>query len=279
MPGTNGHSRLDDNEELQEQQQPQQPKPETSIMDNTLTPPTEGGVSAYDDIIGDIETELAEMKRKRREEEKIDATVAAINGIGELGSALGNIYATTNYAPSSFNPNSGMSAKFAERAEKAKAQYDRNRETMMNYLWNVKKAKHGESLAREKFDFEKKKAADKAEREQALTNAKVESYNAMTKYREAIANKNDALAKKYEEDVVYLQAKTRYLELGYNLKQAETQARIDANEALADKRRRESGAKTTTTTTTETTTRHEGDGGSGGKGKGYGTDNGKGRGY
>lgn len=252
MPGSNNHSTLDDDllqneEQGQEQQTLQTPKTDlsTPITDDGTQQQTSG---SYDEIISSITKELDDMKKKHQEEQKIDAVVAAINGIGDMGRAIGNIYATTHYVPSTFNPQNTVSAKYGERAAKVKAEYDKNRTAMMHYLNTAKKEKATFNFNQEKQNLAQKKWEAEEARKDALNQARVESYNAMTKYREAIANKNDALAKQYEEQVLYLQAKQKYLELGYNLKQAESQARIDANEALADKRRREAGGTTTNTT-------------------------------
>ncbi|MBQ9636752.1 MAG: hypothetical protein IJV36_02495 [Prevotella sp.] len=248
MPGSNGKSSYEDIEKGQEQSGQTTPTvgtSATSIVDN------EGGAeqaSGYDEIISSINKELDDMKKKRREEEKIDAVVAAINGIGDIGSALGNIYAANHYVPSTYDPKNAVSAKYADRAAKARAEYDKNRTAMMNYLHKAQEQKQTFNFNQQKQELAQKKWEAEEERKNALNQAKVESYNAMTKYREAIANKNEAQAKQYEEQVVFLQAKMKYLELGYNLKQAESQARIDAQEALAEQRRREAEGTTTETT-------------------------------
>lgn len=277
MPGSNTHSTVYDDENHQQQPE-EQPvgAPETT----KTTPPekTDGGVSSYDEIIDNINKEIAKNEKQYEQDRKIDAVVAAINGIGDMSRALGNIYATTKYAPSSFNPSTSESNKYGERAAKAKAEYDKNRSALMSYLNKYKKEKSDFNIAKEKQRLAQEKWEAEEERKNALNQAKVESYNAMTLYREAIGNKNDALAKKYEADVLYLQAKLKYLELGYNLKQAEAQARIDAEQALAEKRRREANGTTTSTTierdmqgnevgrtTTKTTNSVGNGGGDGGK--------------
>ncbi len=243
MPGSNTHSTNYDDENHQKQT-------EEKTIGAKTTPPeqTDGGVSSYDEIIDNINKEIAKNEKQYNEDRKIDAVVAAINGIGDMGRALGNIYATTKYAPSAFDPSTAASGKYGAIAAKAKADHDKYRSSMMKYLDKAKEQKQIFNFNQEKQKLAQEKWEKEEERKNALNQAKVESYNAMTLYREAIANKNDALAKKYEADVLYLQAKQKYLELGYNLKQAESQARIDANEALAEKRRREANGTTTSTT-------------------------------
>lgn len=244
---------------------------------NVSTPTYEG----YDDIISimqDAQKTSEEDIEKARRQERLARAHAFTGGLGDLGRALGNLFFTTQYAPNGYDhTKDSRSEKAKERADKWRSERQRLQKEYYNYALQGANAKTG----RERMQLEQQKtklAQDKWQREEerkdALNKAKVESYNAMTKYREAIANKNDALAKKYEEDVLFLQAKQKYLELGYNLKQAESQARIDANEALADKRRAEAGGTTTTTTinrdalgneTGRTTTKQNNSGTSGGK--------------
>ena len=248
MPGSNNHSTLEE-QELEQPLQPQQPpqSPATTILPTDDGSQKQSGGS-YDDIITSIQKEIDDMESRHKEEQKIDAVVAAINGIGDMGRALGNIYAANNYVPSTFNPQNTASAKYGERAAKAQAEYDKNRTAMMHYLNTAKKEKANFNFNQEKQNLAQKKWEAEEEGKNALNQARVESYNAMTKYRDAMANRNEAQAKLYEEQMLYFQAKQKYLELGYNLKQAESQARIDAKEALADKRRREANGTTTSTT-------------------------------
>lgn len=158
MPGSNNHSTMYD-DELQQQQAGEQtivPPQEESTA--TATPPktNDGGVSSYDDIITNLEDEIAKNEKRYNEERKIDAVVAAINGIGDMGRALGNIYATTQYAPNAYNPSTADSAKYGERAARAKSEYEKRRDAMMNYLRTAKKDKQN-------FDFAQQKAKQQNE--------------------------------------------------------------------------------------------------------------------
>lgn len=237
---------------------------------NVSTPTYDG----YDDIISimqDAQKTSEEDIEKARRQERLARAHAFTGGLGDLGRALGNLFFTTQYAPNGYDhTKDSRSEKAKERADKWRSERQRLQKEYYNYALQGANAKTG----RERMQLEQQKtklAQDKWQREEERKDA---LNKAMTKYREAIANKNDALAKKYEEDVLFLQAKQKYLELGYNLKQAESQARIDANEALADKRRAEAGGTTTTTTinrdalgneTGRTTTKQNNGGTSGGK--------------
>lgn len=136
MPGSNTHSTNYDDENHQQQT-------EEKTIGAKTTPPeqTDGGVSSYDEIIDNINKEIAKNEKQYNEDRKIDAVVAAINGIGDMGRALGNIYATTKYAPSAFDPSTAASGKYGSIAAKAKADHDKYRSSMMKYLDKAKEQK------------------------------------------------------------------------------------------------------------------------------------------
>lgn len=246
----------------------------------------------YDDIINLMQSAAASSQKdieQAKRQERLARTHSFTSGLGDLGRAISNLFFTTQYAPNGYDHSKdSLSEKSRERADKWRAERQRLQKEYYNYSLqgaNAKTARERLRNEQEKTKMAQDKLAREEERKDALNKAKVESYNAKTKYCEAIANKNDALAKKYEEDVLFLQAKQKYLELGYNLKQAESQARIDADEALAEKRRAEAGGTTTNTTierdrqgneTGRTVTRTPN-----GKGQGYGSSQSieKGRGY
>lgn len=272
------------------------PSPTTILP--TATTPTYGG---YEDIINLTKSAQETAKKDEetaRRQERLARAHSFTSGIGDLGRAIANMYFTTQYAPNGYDHGKdGLSEKAKARADKWRAERQRLQKEYYNYALQGANAKTG----RERMQQEQQKtklAQDKWEKEEArkdaLNKAKVDSYEAKTKYHEAIAAKNYALADKYEQDVLFLQAKEHYLELGYNLKQAESAARVDANNALAEKRRAEAGGSTSTTTierdkfgneTGRTVTKQNNGGkSSGGKGTGYGSGGsnsttGRGRGY
>lgn len=269
----------------------------TSTVTPSYTPSYEG----YDKLISlmeDAQKSTQEDVEKAKRQERLARAHSFTGGIADLGRALANLYYTTDYAPNGYDHSKdSRSEKAKERADKWRAERQRLQKEYNNYAMQGANAMTG----RERMRLEQQKAKlaqDKWETEEArkdaLNKAKVDSYEAMTKYREAIAAKNYALAKKYEQDVLFLQAKEHYLGLGYNQKQAESAARVDANNALAEKRRAEAGGTTTTTTinrdalgneTGRTVTKQNNGGkSSGGKGTGYGSGGsnsttGRGKGY
>lgn len=174
MPGTNHNSTLYDFDKKEQENEEQTPVTPPSAIETptepeqTISTPTEekkgdsdGATGGYDDIINRLDAELARNKHKYDQDRKIDAVVAAINGIGDVSRAVGNIYATTQYAPNSFDPSTTTSAKYGELAAKAKSEYEKNRMAMLNYKFNAEKEK-------ENFNFAKVKA--KAAEEQAKAN-------------------------------------------------------------------------------------------------------------
>lgn len=251
----------------------------------TATDAKENTYSGYDDILAmmqEAQRRTNEDEETARRQERLARAHSFTNGIGDLGRAIANMYFTTQYAPNGYDHNKdSLSEKAKARADKWRTERQRLKKEYYNYAMQGANAKTG----KERMQLEQQKtklAQDKWEKEEArkdaLNKAKVDSYEAMTKYREAIAAKNYALADKYEQDVLFLQAKEHYLGLGYNLKQAESAARVDANNALAEKRRAEAGGSTSTTTierdkhgneTGRTVTKQNNGGKSGGKKSGY----------
>lgn len=101
------------------------------------------------------------MEKKHKEEQKVDAVVAAIDGIGDMGRAIGNIYATTKYVPSAFDPKETASAKYGERAAKAREAYQKDRREMMQYLDKYKKANSDFHFNQEKVRVQQAQEAQK----------------------------------------------------------------------------------------------------------------------
>ena len=83
-----------------------------------------------------IEKAYAERQKRDERADKRDQVRASIAGIGDVASALSNLYFTTQYAP---NAPQGdvLSAKQRERADRMKANRDRNRAEWMNYMLNI----------------------------------------------------------------------------------------------------------------------------------------------
>lgn len=83
-----------------------------------------------------IEKAYAERMKADERADKRDRVRASIAGIGDVASALSNLYFTTQYAPN-VPQGDTMSAAQRERADKMKASRDRNRAEWMNYMLNI----------------------------------------------------------------------------------------------------------------------------------------------
>lgn len=163
MPGTNNYSRLDGQDLEQNVQQPQSTVDVAPATTGTPEPvyKPQPAASSYDDIISSIQSEMDKMENKHKEEQKVDAVVAAIDGIGDMGRAIGNIYATTKYVPSAFDPKETASAKYGERAAKAREAYQKDRREMMQYLDKYKKANSDFHFNQEKVRVQQAQEAQK----------------------------------------------------------------------------------------------------------------------
>lgn len=141
------------------------------------------------------EPEDDKTKARRERTEKWEGM---INGIADMGAALGNLYFATKGAPSSYDPKESMTAKARERWDKDKAERD----------------------ARDKryYDFAMKRA------EWEHKKAQLDSQKA---YRDALATKwkEDAEFKYYNADL-----KERIKQGEWDLKREELQIKKDYND-------------------------------------------------
>lgn len=213
------------------------------------------GMRNYDDIYNYLDEQIKatapETEEQRKRRVRTERTQALVNGIADVGRAFANLMATNNYAPNGYEQSQSLSDKARERWDKASAERAKRRAENWNY--HLQKAKlQGDERD---YEFKVSEAKRKAEREQqkidnqnALVQAKKDRYDALTKLSKAQTSKNEAQIAYYQKLVEEKDAKIHYLELGADDKHAETLARMDAQNALAEKRRSETGGTTTTTT-------------------------------
>lgn len=88
--------------------------------------------------MADVKAETPEERRKRERREKWEGV---INGIADMGMALGNLYFTSQYAPNAYNGQNSMSEKYRQRLDKAKADREKNRDAYINYALTLGKLK------------------------------------------------------------------------------------------------------------------------------------------
>lgn len=124
----------------------------TPAQPSTATPPINGqqpysgfqgsNYAELEDFIkgqmADVKVETPEERKKRERREKIEG---AINGIADMGMALGNLYFTSQYAPNAYNGQNSLSEKYQQRLDKAKADREKNRDAYINYALTLGKLK------------------------------------------------------------------------------------------------------------------------------------------
>lgn len=113
-------------------QTPKAPAPEESS-------PYEGAKAYIQKLIDSAGSRQAETVR----DEKLARAQEAVLGIGDMGRALANMFAATQYAPNGFQ-DSGLSDKARERAERAKAERDKHRDELLNYHMAIGKMNENE---------------------------------------------------------------------------------------------------------------------------------------
>lgn len=78
--------------------------------------------------------ETEEQRKKREKREKAKRVIAAV---GDGIRALSNLYFTSQYAPSMYNPNDSQLAKTDARQERLKAEREANRDKYLNYSLRI----------------------------------------------------------------------------------------------------------------------------------------------
>lgn len=110
--------------------------------------------------------------KQQKEHEKMGRGQAFINGIADMGRALTNMYYTTQYAHNAYEEQNSLSARSQERIAKAKAEYDKDRDALLNYALMLDKLDEGErswkfklAQARAEQKRKEKEAEEKAARQ------------------------------------------------------------------------------------------------------------------
>ena len=168
-----------------------------------------------------------ETKEEREKRERREKWEGVINGIGDMGMALSNLFFTTKYAPNMYDGKDSLTAKAKERFEKAKAERERKRERFMNYALMLDKLNSSKAQS----EYQQKSLDIKQQQQDRLDKQEETNRNiaeAKVKYYEAQSNKND-------EQAAYWKTKAELLERGWPQEQAEQAARIEERKAKAAK--------------------------------------------
>ena len=173
----------------------------------------------------------AEQIEAQKKKQKREAMFAAI---GDGISALSNLFFTTRYAPNSFDPSKGMTAKARERFDRIRLERDANKR---QYLEGYMRAAAMDE-ARDKDDrnwmhmIEREKVTDRIREAQ---DARADAQAALD--RELAQRKISAAEHKAE----YERIKAQYAADIEELKKKEALSRIGRNNAAAGKSRKEAG--------------------------------------
>lgn len=120
--------------------------------------------NAYDELLNTYKSRLEQEEKMA----KARRGRAAINGIADMGRAIANLIATSQYAPNAYDPSQSLSASAQARYEKAKAERDKSRAEWMNYALKKKKLfddVRNHKLKRDQYKLE----VEKEERRKAET--------------------------------------------------------------------------------------------------------------
>lgn len=153
--------------------------------------------------------ETDEQRKKREKREKAKRVIAAV---GDGIRALSNLYFTSQYAPSMYNPNDSQLAKTDARQEKLKAEREANRDKYLNYSLRIGDLQNDRAktvreieaqaerirLAREKADREKELhqwLADLQPDKKREQTAKADAADSIAKSKKVEADNAEAIQK------------------------------------------------------------------------------------
>lgn len=160
-----------------------------------------------------------EKERKKEKRQKL------FSAIGDGISALSNLYFTTQYAPSTYSPDTNMTKQAEDRWDKIKKERD---EKLKSYMDGLMKAQAYD----DKADALQQEAARKAEKDKAEKERKEAIIEAQRGKYEAAARKDVGMA-------AYYDAKAKALNAGMPKEAALLDAKIAKTQAEADRAKRQ----------------------------------------
>lgn len=163
--------------------------------------------------------EELEKERKKEKRQKL------FSAIGDGISALSNLYFTTQYAPSTYSPDTNMTKQVEDRWDKIKKERD---EKLKSYMDGLMRAQAYD----DKADALRQEAARKAEKDKAEKERKEAIIEAQRGKYEAAARKDAGMA-------AYYDAKAKALNAGMPKEAALLDAKIAKVQAEADRAKRQ----------------------------------------
>lgn len=177
-----------------------------------------------------------EQLEKERKKEKRERLFAAL---GDGISALSNLFYTTQYAPSMYNPKETNSERVDDYWTKLREEREANRRRYVDGYLKAKQADDLHDIQQQNADvndFYKRSEAERKSKAQEVIDAKTQ---AMTDYYK---EKAKGVGKYDEAQLVYLKTKIDCLNKGMSIKEAVAAAQIAKLNAEANKANRTGGS-------------------------------------
>lgn len=193
---------------LQERQQVQQVQQEQPDNTSQYTSAIDSQINNVNDYLSKVNLESDEDKKKR---EKTERARRIISAVGDGLNALSNLYFTTQYAPSSYNPENSLTKSTLASIEKAKKDREENETkyySAQDRLAKLQQLRQNALLQRDKDNLESE-----------YTKAKIRNTDAQTKYYEDTnpfrVKQEEEKAKKAVQDTLIAQARAFYADKKY----------------------------------------------------------------
>lgn len=187
--------KLQERQHVQQQEQTDNTSQYTSAIDSQI--------NNVNDYLSKVNLESDEDKKKR---EKTERARRIISAVGDGLNALSNLYFTTQYAPSSYNPENSLTKSTLASIEKAKKDREENETkyySAQDRLAKLQQLRQNALLQRDKDNLESD-----------YTKAKIRGANAQAKYYEdslpSRLKEQEEKAKKAEQDTLIATAKAYY---------------------------------------------------------------------
>lgn len=193
---------------LQERQQVQREQPDT---DNTsqYTSAIDSQINNVNDYLSKVNLESDDEKKKR---EKTERARRIISAVGDGLSALSNLYFTTQYAPSSYNPENSLTKSTLASIEKAKKDREVNETkyySAQDRLAKLQQLRQNALLQRDKDKLESDYTKAKIKGANAQAKLAEESLPSRLKEQEEKAKLAEAKAAKAISDAFYADKKNK----------------------------------------------------------------------
>lgn len=194
---------------LQERQRVQQVQQEQPDNTSQYTSAIDSQINNVNDYLSKVNLESDEDKKKR---EKTERARRIISAVGDGLNALSNLYFTTQYAPSSYNPENSLTKSTLASIEKAKKDREEN-ETKYNSaqdrLAKLQQLRQNALLQRDKDNLESDYTKAKIRGANAQAKLAEESLPSRLKEQEEKAKLAEAKATKAISDAFYADEKNK----------------------------------------------------------------------